>query len=81
MAINGEESSLTEYTSKWISLCNRGGLFEINDMSYLMFRDIELKVRKYLFSILGEPQPVTRKLSSILLLATQMYSFTGACYQ
>ena len=37
MAINGEESSLTEYTSQWISLCNRGGLFEINDMSYLMF--------------------------------------------
>lgn len=53
MAINGEESSLMEYTSKWISLCNRGGLFEINDISYLMFRDIELKVRKCLFSILG----------------------------
>lgn len=53
MAINGEESSLMEYTSKWISLSNRGGLFEVNDISYLMFRDIELKVRKCLFSILG----------------------------
>ena len=34
-------------------MCNRGGLFEINDTCYLMFRDIELKVRKYLFSVLG----------------------------
>jgi hypothetical protein len=49
MAINGEESSLIVY----ICLCNRGGLFEINDISYLMFRDIELRVRKCLFSILG----------------------------
>ena len=53
MAVNGEESSLTDYTSKWISMCNRGGLFEINDTCYLMFRDIKLKVRKSLFSILG----------------------------
>ena len=42
-----------EYMSKWISMCNRGGLFEINDTCYLMFRDIELKVRKYLFAVLG----------------------------
>ena len=42
MAINCEESSLMEYTSRWISLCNRGGLFEISDISYLLFRYIEL---------------------------------------
>ena len=34
-------------------MCTRGGLFEINDTCYLMFRDIELKVRKHLFSVLG----------------------------
>lgn len=79
--MNGEESSLTEYTSKWISLCNRGGLFEINDMSYLRFRDIELKYASIFSLFWGEPQPMTRKLSSILFLVTQMYSFTGACYQ
>ena len=40
MVVSGEESSLMEYTSKWISMCNCGGLFEINDTYYLMFRDI-----------------------------------------
>ena len=34
MAVNGEESSLMEYTSKWISLCNRGGLFDVNGTCY-----------------------------------------------
>lgn len=34
MAVNGEESSLLEYTRKWIHLVNRGGLFEVNDMTF-----------------------------------------------
>lgn len=48
MAVNGEESSLLEYTRKWIHLVNRGGLFEVNDMTYMLFREIEIKVRKKL---------------------------------
>ena len=42
MAINGEESSLLDYTAQWIREVNRGGLFEVNDTAYLLFREIEL---------------------------------------
>ena len=51
MAINGEESSLLEYTTQWTALVNRGGLFEINDATYMLFRDIEMKIRMYLFTV------------------------------
>lgn len=45
---DGEESDPLEYTTKWIELVNRGGLYEINDTAYILFREIELKVRKQL---------------------------------
>ena len=48
MGVNGEESDAMEYTSKWIELVNRGGAFEINDTTYLFFKEIELKVCKEL---------------------------------
>ena len=51
MAINGEESSLLEYTTQWTTLVNRGGLYEINDATYMLFRDIEMKVRTHLFTM------------------------------
>lgn len=49
MAIDGDESSLLEYTTKWIQIVNRGGLFEIGDTAYILFKEIELKIRKHLF--------------------------------
>ena len=52
MAVNGEESSLFEYTRKWIHLVNRGGLFEVNDTVYNFFREIEIQVRKQLITAL-----------------------------
>ncbi len=48
MAVNGEDGSLLEYTTKWIGLVNRGGLFEVNDTAYTFFREIETKIRKKL---------------------------------
>lgn len=51
MAINGEESSSLDYTITWTALVNRGGLFEINDATYMLFRDIEMKVRTHLFTV------------------------------
>ncbi len=48
MAVNGEESTVLEYTRKWIDLVNRGGLFEINDTAFDFFKEIEMKVRKKL---------------------------------
>ena len=49
MSAQGDESSLIEYTRKWTLQVNRGVLFEINDMTYNLFKEIELKVRHHLF--------------------------------
>ena len=56
MAVNGEESTILEYTSQWVSKVNRGGLFEVNDMGYLLFREIEINLRDKLTKLL---QPST----------------------
>ena len=48
MAVNGEESTLMEYTRKWCLLVDSGGLFEVNDTAYSLFLVIELRVRKQL---------------------------------
>ena len=41
--------ALMEYIRKWTLQVNKGGLFEINDMTYNLFKEIELKVRHHLF--------------------------------
>ena len=35
MAVDEEESSFVEYTQMWIKPANRGGLFEVNDATFL----------------------------------------------
>ena len=54
MAVAGDDSSLLEYTSKWTREINRGGLYEINDMCYSLFREIEIMTRQHLPSILSQ---------------------------
>ena len=49
MAVNGDESSFLSYTLEWSS---RGGLFEMNDEAYRLFKEIEMKMQKQLLSIL-----------------------------
>ena len=44
MAVNGEESDAIAYTSKWIELVNRGGVFEVSDATFTFFKEVELKV-------------------------------------
>ncbi len=36
-------SSYYDYTTAWIKLVNRGGLFEVNTDSFLLFRAIEVQ--------------------------------------
>ncbi len=48
MAANGDENSLIDYTREWCLKVDRGGLFEVNDTAYLLFRIIELQVRRHL---------------------------------
>ncbi len=50
MGVNGDESDILEYTRKWTLEVNRGGLFEINDLTYTFFKEIEIKVRYLLFT-------------------------------
>ena len=38
MAVAGDESSIHNYTSKWIEKVNRGGLFSVNDGLFCFFR-------------------------------------------
>lgn len=40
MAVAGDDSSLLEYTCKWTRQVNRGGLYEVGDMCYSLFREI-----------------------------------------
>ena len=39
-----EDLSFLEYTSAWISRVNRGGLFELNDTAYRLFKEFELEI-------------------------------------
>ena len=48
MAVNGDESDLLAYTSKWMDLVNRGGAFEVNDIAFVFFREVEVRIQKQL---------------------------------
>lgn len=54
MAVAGDDSNLLEYTSKWTRQVNRGGLFEVNDMCFSLFREIELKTQQHLPSVISQ---------------------------
>ena len=45
-----DDSSYLAYTTEWMRLINRGGLYQVNDMSYLLFREMELEFRKHVRS-------------------------------
>ena len=44
--------SLMNYTLEWMKRVNRGGLFEVSDKAFLLFREIELTTRDALMSSL-----------------------------
>lgn len=52
MAVNGEESSLQAYTLEWTRTVDRGGLFEMNDETFRLFGEIEIKVQWHLMEVL-----------------------------
>ena len=45
MAVNGDESNFLEYTRDWLVKINRGGLFEVNDLAYRLFKEIEIDLQ------------------------------------
>ena len=38
-----------EYTKQWITRIDRGGLFRVNDETFLMFHWMEVETRKFLY--------------------------------
>ena len=48
MAVAGDESSIHNYTTKWIEKVNRGGLFPVNDDSFCFYLALESMVRHLL---------------------------------
>ena len=48
MAICGEETDFLKYTRAWTEEVNRGGLFEVNDNAYVLFKEIELNLQNNL---------------------------------
>lgn len=79
MAVNGEESLLLAYTLEWTRTINRGGLFEINDEAYRLFKAIEIKCRNNCCLCLKVHwlYQERERLLLIQLLAMKMFSFCG----
>ena len=48
MAVPGEISSYYDYTKEWVEQVNRGGLFIINNETYLFFKQLVLLTRHHL---------------------------------
>ncbi len=48
MAVVSEDTDFLEYTKKWISTVNRGGLFPLNNITYQLFIEIEKRVQTIL---------------------------------
>ena len=48
MAVDGAESEFLMYTKRWIEKVNHGGLFPLNDMSFIFFTSVEIKVHSIL---------------------------------
>ncbi len=58
MSVNGDESDLMAYTRKWTLQVNRGGLF---DLTYTLFKEIEMNVRYHLFTVFHSKSRDNRK--------------------
>ena len=50
MAVNGDESDFLQYTRGWLENINRGGLFEVNDLAYQLFKEIEVNLQDKLMN-------------------------------
>lgn len=61
MAKDGSESSFLDYTTEWIKAVNRGGLFEVNDDTFNLFRAIEVKTKEVLPRHLAQASMIKEK--------------------
>lgn len=55
MSVDGPEESLLSYTTEWSNKIDRGGLFDVSDLSFLLFRCLEVKFRQGYLPTLQRP--------------------------
>ena len=55
------EDSYLDYTKRWICAVDRGGLFRINDEVYVLFYEIEKKLRQFLVKLIGQSSQLDKE--------------------
>lgn len=70
MAINGEESLFLS-TNEQVHKVNRGGLFQVNDTAFSLFREIELGVCDRLSAILKSTSVETDQKERLVKLVCE----------
>lgn len=60
MAVGSDSSDFLEYTKEWISKVNRGGLFPLNNQTFLLFSEVEKTTRTLLASRILNKRSITQ---------------------
>lgn len=60
MAVVSSHTDFLQYTTEWITRLNRGGLFPVNDQTFLFFATIEKLVQVHLPSRLKRPKEIVK---------------------
>ena len=83
MAAAGMETNILDYTKEWFDAVNRGGLFPLNDETFMFFTAVEGRVRAQLVkSVLpSEFCSSNCKESTLQHCGMTMCNFTGVSYQ
>ena len=71
MAVNGDDSDFLQYTKNWLEKVNKGGLFEVNDLAYQLFKEIELNIQD---KLLNQLQPSSSSACTSQNTKAQMIS-------
>lgn len=64
MKVNGREADFTAYATEWIQEVNRGGLFEVSDSAYELFRMLELLIRDGVPNLVLSKEVMLERVSS-----------------
>ena len=54
--VEGQDPCFLDYTTTWVRSVTRGGLFQVNDVAYTLFREIEKATRQSLTGVLASRQ-------------------------
>lgn len=66
MAVEGDESSYYKYTQEWIRSIGRGGLFHVNDATFLFFCAVEIQTQHHLPSHLRQSTDHLKSKESLI---------------